>query len=150
MKSCRNEHLIPNFTKVKLAVKMDKKLSGKISKLILETQLQHKHDEKRKLLRENKDLLLKIKREVGYILRMTLFYVTGKTVQRKHKGISQRHKVKLTNLRLTQLNTIPLHRQQFIKSIIHNYSHYQLSDGEKLLYRLAWMKTFHFHLDRTK
>ena len=110
---------------------MNKKLSGKISKLILETQLQHKHDEKRKLLRENKDLLLKIKREVGYILRMALFYVIGKTVQRKHKGISQRHKVKLTNLRLTQLNTIPLHRQQFIKSIIHNYSDYQLSDDEK-------------------
>ena len=53
VKPCKQENLIPTFANVKLAIKPGKtKLKKKITRLILETELQNKYFEKRKLKKD--------------------------------------------------------------------------------------------------
>ena len=53
VKLCKQENLIPTFANVKLAIKPGKtKLKKKITRLILETELQNKYFEKRKLKKD--------------------------------------------------------------------------------------------------
>ena len=49
-KSCKKEHLVPTFAKVNLSIKSGSyELNCKISKLIMQKELDNKHHEKRKL-----------------------------------------------------------------------------------------------------
>ena len=53
MKSCKEENLVPTFTKVNLSINSRSyKLRYEISKLIIQTELENKHHEKRKLRTE--------------------------------------------------------------------------------------------------
>ena len=59
VKPCKQENLIPTFANVKLAIKTGKtKLKKKIARLILETKLQNKYFEKRKLKTLEKSILV--------------------------------------------------------------------------------------------
>lgn len=53
IKSCQKENLVPTFTKVNLSINSRSyKLRYEISKLIMQTELENKHHEKRKLRTE--------------------------------------------------------------------------------------------------
>ena len=53
IKSCQKENLVPTFTKVNLSINSRSyKLRYEISKLIIQTELENKHHEKRKLRTE--------------------------------------------------------------------------------------------------
>lgn len=53
IKSCKKENLVPTFTKVNLSINSRSyKLRYDISKLIIQTELENKHHEKRKLRTE--------------------------------------------------------------------------------------------------
>lgn len=53
IKSCKKENLVPTFTKVNLSINSRSyKLRYEISKLIIQTELENKHHEKRKLRTE--------------------------------------------------------------------------------------------------
>ena len=48
IKSCRNENIIPTFAKVNLSLKHGTyKLQLRIARIVMETELQNKHQEKR-------------------------------------------------------------------------------------------------------
>ena len=50
IKTCKQENIISTFAKVKLSIKHDnKKLNSKIARLVMETELQAKHQTKRKV-----------------------------------------------------------------------------------------------------
>ena len=50
IKLCKKEHLIPTFANVKLAIKPGNvKLQQKLARIIMETEVQQKHREKRKI-----------------------------------------------------------------------------------------------------
>ena len=51
IKTCKSERLIRTFANFKLAIKNAKhKLKSKIARLILETELQSKHNQKKKIM----------------------------------------------------------------------------------------------------
>ena len=53
IKTCKRENIIPTFAKVKLSIKHgSKKLHSKIARLVMETELQAKHQTKKKIKRE--------------------------------------------------------------------------------------------------
>ena len=53
IKSCRKEELTPRFTKVNLALKSGTaRLKQKIAKLVMDTELQNKHLERKKTRKE--------------------------------------------------------------------------------------------------
>ena len=53
IKTCRRENLIPTFAKVKIAIKINNdKLKKKLARVILDTELQQKHNQRRKVKRE--------------------------------------------------------------------------------------------------
>ena len=48
IKTCRRENLIPPFAKVKVAIKINNnKLKQKLTRIILDTELQQKHNQRR-------------------------------------------------------------------------------------------------------
>ena len=66
IKTCIKEDLLPTFAKVKLTVKSgNKKIQQKVAKIIMNTELQQKHREKRKLKREIRQLSMKLKAQIG-------------------------------------------------------------------------------------
>ena len=53
MKLCKKQQLIPSFTKANVSIQNDTyKLKRKIARLVMETELQNKHREKRKLRKD--------------------------------------------------------------------------------------------------
>ena len=74
-KSCEKERLVPTFAKVKLSMKSDSyKLNSKISKLIMQTELENKHYEKRKLRKEISSIGIKLKSTFGLTLFNALLH----------------------------------------------------------------------------
>ena len=62
IKTCRRENLIPTFAKVKIAIKINNdKLKKKLARVILDTELQQKHNQRRKVKREGIRLCNNIK-----------------------------------------------------------------------------------------
>ena len=62
IKTCRRENLIPTFAKVKIAIKINNdKLKKKLARVILDTKLQQKHNQRRKVKREGIRLCNNIK-----------------------------------------------------------------------------------------
>ena len=62
IKTCRRENLIPTFAKVKIAIKINNdKLKQKLARVILDTELQQKHNQRRKVKREGIRLCNNIK-----------------------------------------------------------------------------------------
>ena len=62
IKTCRRENLIPTFAKVKIVIKIDNdKLKQKLARVILDTELQQKHNQRRKVKREGIRLCNNIK-----------------------------------------------------------------------------------------
>ena len=68
IKFCKKEHLVPPLSKVNLSIKSGSyKLKCKISKLIMQTELENKHHEKRKLRKEICYIGIKPKPTLGLI-----------------------------------------------------------------------------------
>ena len=62
IKTCRRENLIPTFAKVKIAIKINNdKLKQKLARVILDTELQQKRNQRRKVKREGIRLCNNIK-----------------------------------------------------------------------------------------
>ena len=62
IKTCKSERLIPTFPNVKLAIKNAKhKLKLKIARLIMETELPSKHNQKKKIENEFRSVNITLK-----------------------------------------------------------------------------------------
>ena len=73
IKTCKKESLIPTFVKVNFSMKNKAyKLRRKISLLVMNTELENKQSEKRKLQKEIKKMYMKMKRNLDLIVLSTV------------------------------------------------------------------------------
>ena len=94
IKSCKKENIIPTFAKVNFSIKSGSyKLKRKI-RLVMNTGLQNKHIQKRKLKNEIRKKCTELKR--------TCFHEINLALKSKLKKIIKSHQTKLINLRRQQ------------------------------------------------
>ena len=133
IKTCKKERLIPTFAKVNISLKnATHKLRQKISLLVMNTELENKHSENRKLKKEIKKICIELKRNFSLIILNTILHQIRVAVKSRLKNISKRHENKLFNLhKQQQFNQRNNEKgNNYIKSTVHNFSSYQLSDDE--------------------
>ena len=98
----------------------------------MNTELENKHSENRKLPKEIKKICIELKRNFSLIILNTVLHQIRVAVKSRLKNISKRHENKLFNLhkqqQFNQRNNEKVNN--YIKSTVHNFSSYQLSDDE--------------------
>ena len=129
---CKTEHLISTFAKVKLAIKSrNAKLQQKLARIIMETEMQQKHLEKRKIRREIVKLSLVFKDSLGLILFNVIMYRLDRSLKLKSNVVSERHIKKLSKLR-NQTNSASVENSAiFTRQTVHNFSSYHLTMEEE-------------------
>ena len=100
IKPCKKEHLVPRFAKINLYIKSGSyKLKFKISKLIMQTKLDNKHHEKRKMREERRSVGIRLRSTLGLICFNTLLYQLNIAIKSRQKSVIYRHQEKLYTLR---------------------------------------------------
>ena len=128
IKTCKKERLTPTFAKVNIWLKNASfKLKWKIATLIMETETQNKHSEKRKLKKELKQIRNILKKSLNLVILNAVFHQLNIALKSKFKVIENRHQKKLTNLRKQQEKKIDKSTTRYIKNTVHNFSSYQLT-----------------------
>ena len=103
IKTCKKERLIPTFAKVNISIKnATNKLRRKISSLFMNTELENKNSENRKLKKEIKKICIELKRNSNLIILNTALHQIRVAVKSRLKNISKRHENELFNLRKQQ------------------------------------------------
>ena len=131
-KICKIENLIPTFVKIKLSVKDDnKKLTRRIARILMESQLQSKHREKKELKKGLSILNNQLKTSLYIILYNTLIHQVNIAITSHFKAIRLRHNKKLIKFRKGQQKYNKSTTQtELVRNIVHNFSSYALSHEE--------------------
>ena len=132
IKSCITKNIIPTFPKVRLSLKHNNyKLKLHTARLIIETEMQNKHFEKKKLKKDMKRIGIQLKDSLGLILCNALIYHINKAVNSRLEVISLRHNNKLIRLLEQQNKPRKDEQKKLHQQIVHNYSTYNtLSDDQ--------------------
>ena len=131
IKTCKKERLTPTFAKVNISLKNASfKLKWKIATLIMETEMQNKHSEKRKLKKELKQIRHILKRSLNLVILNAVLHQLNIALKSKFKVITNRHQKKLTNLRKQQERKTDKSMVTYIKNTVHNFSSYRLTTEE--------------------
>ena len=98
----------------------------------MNTKLENKHSEKRKRKKEIKQICIELKRNLSLIILNTVLHQIRVSVRSRLKNNSKRQENKLFNLRKQQQFNERSNEtvDNYIKSTVHNFSLYQLSDDE--------------------
>ena len=137
IKLCKKEQLIPTFAKVNVSIQNDTyKLKRKIARLVMETVLQNKHREKRKLRKDIRSINMLISTSLSVIVYNALLHQINIAVKSRIKVIKLRHGRKLHNLKLKQetTNYVDERKQSYIKHTVHNFSFYVMSCNTPLFH----------------
>jgi len=101
VKTCKKEHLIPTFAKINVAIRnAPYKLKRKIACLIMETEIQNKHNEKRKLRSNIKNLCRSLSVMLSSIEYHTVMHQITIATKSRHRAVARRHSNKLIQLRM--------------------------------------------------
>ena len=131
IKTCKKEELIPTFANVRLSVKHGSaKLKKRISRIIMESEMQDKHHKKKKLKQEIKALSTQLKIALPMLVDTTLLHQINIAVKSRIKLIAKHHEKKLSKFRKRQQKSDIKNRIQVSKNTIHNFLSYTLSDDE--------------------
>ena len=131
IKTCKKEELIPTFANIRLSVRHGSaKLKKPISRIIVESEMQVKHQEKKKLKQEIKALSTQLKIALSMLVYTTLLHRINIAVKSRIKSIAKRHEKKLSKFKKRQQKSDIKNRIQVSKNTIHNFSSYTLSDDE--------------------
>ena len=88
IKTCKKERLIPTLAKVNISIKnATHKLRRKISSLFMNTELENKHSENRKLKKEIKKICIELKRNSNLIILNTVLHQIRVDVKSRLKNI---------------------------------------------------------------
>ena len=113
IKSCKKDKLIPTFAKLKLAIKSSTwKLHLRIAQIIMETEMQNKYREKKNSKKEIASTSTQLKSILGLFLYSALIGEINHVIKSRYKAIKFRQQV-------------------LLKSIVHNFSSYSLTQGEQ-------------------
>ena len=131
IKSCETSNVIPAFVNINLSTQYGSyKLKKQIAKIIMENELQCKHQEKEKLKKE----ILQLHRKLGLCLNMviyhTLLHQINIAVTSTLKAISKRNPEKLTKSYYRQNKPERQEPERIPKNVVHNLSSYMLSKDE--------------------
>ena len=132
IQKCKQD-LIPTFATVHLVIKLGTiRLKKKITRTIMDAELQNKHTEKRKLKKKVLEVTSNLRRKVTVIIYSTILHQINKTIKSKEKAISVRHTKKINKLRLRQQQIRPTnnHSTTYLKHTVCNMSSYELSYEE--------------------
>ena len=137
MKLCKKEQLVPTFAKVIVSIRNGTyKLKRKISRLVMEMELQNKYREKRKLWKDIRSINVSLSTSLSVIVYNTLLNQINIAVKSRIKVIKLRHGRKLHNLKLKQetTNYVDERKQSYIKHTVHNFSFYVMSCNTPLFH----------------
>ena len=89
----------------------------------MNTKLENKHPEKRKLKKEIKKIYIELKKNLSLIILNTVLHQIRVAIESRLKNISKRHENKLFNLRKQQqINQRSNEKvNNYIKSYAHNF-----------------------------
>ena len=96
----------------------------------MESEIQSKHLEKKKLKKELRLACIQLKSVLGLFLYNALLHQVSFAVKSRQKAILKRHEKKLIKFRKNQNIAPQSHKPSFAKCIVHNFSSYDLSDAE--------------------
>ena len=96
----------------------------------MEAELENKHHEKKKLVKEMKGIAQQLKLSLNIIIYNVVIHQINKSIKSKIKAIKYRHEKKLLNLKKQQTNICRDKTFDYIKHTVHNFSSYVLSDEE--------------------
>ena len=131
IKTCKKEELVSTFANVRLSVKHGSaKLKKRTSRIIMESKMQVKYQENKKLKQEIKALNTQLKIVLPTLVYTTLLHRINVAVKRRIKSIAKRHERKLSKFRKHQHKSDFKRRIEVSKNAIHNFSSYTLSDDE--------------------
>ena len=131
IKTCKKEQLIPTFARVNVSLKdVSFKLRKKIDTLIMETEIQNKHLERRKLRKQIRKIRTTLKRGLNLIILNTVFHQLNLALKSKFKAVTSRHQKKLSNLRKKQKTKTMESKNHHIKNTVQNFSLYKLLTEE--------------------
>ena len=132
IKTCQTDNLKPKFTRINVAINNNRKLQQRIRKLILQTELNNKHTEKRILLKEIRVLSNQLRLTLSTIEFNALQYRLTKQLTEKRKYVAGKLQQKLKKL-YTEKSTETLDKSfKYIKQVVHNFSNYQLTPEENI------------------
>ena len=95
IKSGKKENFIPTFAKVNLATKNgSRKLKLRLARIIMESEMENKHHEKKKLKKEILAISNQLKGVLGLFLYNALVHKIELAVKSRFKSISFRHQKK--------------------------------------------------------
>ena len=123
IETCKKEELIPTFANIRLSVRHGSaKLKKPISRIIVESEMQVKHQEKKKLKQEIKALSTQLKIALSMLVYTTLLHRINIAVKSRIKSIAKRHEKKLSKFKKRQQKSDIKNRIQVSKNTIHNFS----------------------------
>ena len=123
---------MPTFASVKLAIRHGTQLLRRnMARKIMESELQHKHIEKRKIRKKILETMLKLRNNISSIIYRTVLHQINKATKGRTKSILARHDKKLKILRQRQHhNEESDYCKNYFKYTVCNMSSYQLSHDE--------------------
>ena len=125
------EELIPTFVNVSLSVKHGSaKIKKRIRRIIMESEMQVKHQGKKKLKQEIQAISTQLKIALPMLVNTMLLHQINVAVKRRIKSISKRHERKFSKFKKHQQKSDIKGRIEVSKNVIHNFSSYRLSDDE--------------------
>ena len=133
LKQCKKELLIPTFINVRLSTKgYNIKLKHCIVRIIIEDKLQYRHQHRKKLRNEIKNLSIELKLSLSTVLYCVLLHKINIATKSRSIAISHSHKHKRKNLNLQhkQKKSYNSNISYTTKNVVHNFSSYELSQEE--------------------
>ena len=131
IKACKQENIIPTFASVKLSLKHNNnKLTKRIARIVMETEIQNKHREKKSLKKEIRQKCILLKSTLGIVVFNALIHHLNNVMKRKHTAILLHHHKKLEKFRFRQNKHTSDNRNNFQSCIVHKFSSYSLSQAE--------------------
>ena len=129
----QKRNLSPTFATVNLAIKHGTmRLKKKITRTIMNAELQNKHKEKRNLKKQILETSSQLIRCLTNIIYITLLHQINKAIKSQIEAVSACHLKKLEKLGLCKNNVSPSNNSLVcLKHTICNMSSYQLTHEEE-------------------
>ena len=128
IKSCKKDNLIPTFAKVNLSIKSGNwKIHLRIARTIMETEIQNKHREKKKLKKEIASISIQLKSTLGLFLYSALIHEIHHVINSRYKAVRSRHERKFQKFWTAQRKENKVSKLGLLKCIVNNFLSYNLT-----------------------
>ena len=132
LKTCKKGNLLPTFAKVRLSIKnANCKLMQRIGRIIMEDELQRKHHEKLKIMKDIKAISIDLKSCFNFLIYCMLLHKINIAVELINL-INIQHAIWKINFKEHWGKQNPQCLKNFIQNSIHQVHHIQVNYKEQL------------------